>query len=133
MVRHQAPGPDLDPALAAPLGHQGEIGPVVVVAEEGLLATITPLGDVMGDAGGYDAGDTGHWGKIAEREWVSYTVPGINLVGEAPTEPYQKEQATFGRRSPALFRVIKFPGRSPECGTERLDPRASLTNSFFYD
>ena len=68
VVRHQAPGPDLDPALVAPFGHQGEIGPVVVVAEEGLLATITPLGDVMGDAGGYDAGDSGHWRKIAEGE-----------------------------------------------------------------
>jgi len=68
VVRHQAPGPDLDPALVAPFGHQGELCSVVVVAEEGLLPTVTPLGDVMGDAGGYDAGDSGHWGKIAEGE-----------------------------------------------------------------
>ena len=52
---------------------------MVVVAEEGLLPTVTPLGDVMGDAGGYDAGDTGHCGKIAQGEMVSikYTVPEI--------------------------------------------------------
>ncbi len=47
VVRHQAIGPDLDAAALAPLCHQVQIGAVVGVAEEGLLPTVAPLGDLV--------------------------------------------------------------------------------------
>lgn len=47
MVRHEAVGPDFNLLLAAPLGHQIEIGLVVVVAEERLLTPIAALRHVV--------------------------------------------------------------------------------------
>jgi hypothetical protein len=50
MIRHQAIGPDLDPLRTAKRGHQFEVGGIVLLAEERLLATIAALGDVVGNA-----------------------------------------------------------------------------------
>lgn len=47
VIGHEAVGPDLNPAFAAPLGHQLQIGDVVLLAEKRLLPTVPPLRDVM--------------------------------------------------------------------------------------
>ena len=53
VVRHQAVRPDLDAATPAPLGHQVDASLVVLVAEGGLLPTVSSLGNVMQDPGHY--------------------------------------------------------------------------------
>jgi len=56
MVGHQHPGPDLNGGRRGVLGQQVPIEPVVVVAKEGLRATVAALGDVVRDAGEHRAG-----------------------------------------------------------------------------
>jgi hypothetical protein len=58
MVRHQAPGPDLDGT--AMFGEQVAIERIVAVAEEGPRAAVATLGDMIGMTGDDDAGETGH-------------------------------------------------------------------------
>ena len=48
VIGHQAVGPYFDAAFSAPLGHQTDVGGVVLIMEEGLLPTISPLRNVMG-------------------------------------------------------------------------------------
>ncbi|MGV1099326.1 hypothetical protein ACUUL3_07945 [Thiovibrio sp. JS02] len=50
MVGHQVPGPGLHATFAASLGHQVEVFPMVVIAEESLLAAISPPGDMVRQA-----------------------------------------------------------------------------------
>ncbi len=47
MVGHQAVCPHLDPGAPASFGQQVPIGLVVLVVEEGLLAAVAALGDVV--------------------------------------------------------------------------------------
>ena len=60
MVGHQAISPQLDAAPPAPLAHQIEVGAVVVVGEEGLLAPVSPLSDVVWVAGSHDSCNACH-------------------------------------------------------------------------
>ena len=51
VIGHEAIAPDLDALLAAPLGHQFDVGRVVVIAKEGLLSAVAALGYVMRQTG----------------------------------------------------------------------------------
>ena len=73
-VRHQTPGQDIDFVLAAPEGHQLNVGKIIVIAEKGCLATITPLGDMMRLAEGYDTSDSGHEATLAEPERMEISI-----------------------------------------------------------
>ncbi len=66
MIWHQAISPDIHLIFSAPLTHQIELGPVVVVAEKGLLTAVAALGDMMGVSRCYDACDSGHGWKVGE-------------------------------------------------------------------
>ncbi len=48
MVWRQAVGPDLDLVFAPPLGHEVQLGLVVVVAEKSRLPTVPPLRHMLG-------------------------------------------------------------------------------------
>lgn len=58
MVGHEAPAPDALAVALALLGEQCEVGFGVAIANEGLLAAVAGLGDVVGDSGGDDAGES---------------------------------------------------------------------------
>jgi hypothetical protein len=76
MVRHQAPRPYFYLTFLAPFGHEINIGLIVIITEEGLLAAVAALGDVVGDAGGYNSSNACHVARIAEN-WmtsIKYTV-----------------------------------------------------------
>ena len=60
VVGHQAPGPDRDPCGPGVLGEERLVEEVVVRAEEGRLAAIATLGDMVRQAGRNDAGETRH-------------------------------------------------------------------------
>ena len=60
MVRHQAPGPDIDLCRAAILAEQVAVQRIVVVAEERPRAAVATLGDVVRMTGKHDAGEAGH-------------------------------------------------------------------------
>ena len=60
MIGHEAVGPNFNGMKAARFGHQININPVVVIAEEGLLPSIPALGDVVRNIRGYNSGDAGH-------------------------------------------------------------------------
>jgi hypothetical protein len=53
MVGHQAVTPDIDALFPAPLGHEFQISRVISFVEERLLATISPLGDMVRHPGNY--------------------------------------------------------------------------------
>jgi hypothetical protein len=59
VVRHQAPGPNLDPGRAAILGEQVAIKRIVGLAEEGARTAIAALGDMVRMTGDDDTGETG--------------------------------------------------------------------------
>ena len=44
VIRHQAEGPYLDRAIAAPLGHQFDVGRIIFVLKKRLLPTVPALG-----------------------------------------------------------------------------------------
>ena len=78
MVRHQAPGSNGDVLGTAPFCHQFDVGEIILVAKEGLLTAIPPLGDVVWRARGYDSCDSCHGSTLAEpvhRCQFKYTVP----------------------------------------------------------
>ena len=60
MVGHQAVGPDFDAATPAPLGHEADVRPIVVIAEESLLSAIAPLRNMMRIARHDDTCDSWH-------------------------------------------------------------------------
>jgi hypothetical protein len=60
VIGHQAPNPDFNMMLLAPMRHQINVRKVVFVAKKGLLTTIAPLGDVMGISRSCDPGDSSH-------------------------------------------------------------------------
>jgi hypothetical protein len=60
VVGHQAISPHLGAGTPAAFGQQVEIKGVVALFEERLVATVAPLGDVMGQAGNDEAGKAGH-------------------------------------------------------------------------
>lgn len=60
VVRHQAPGPDLDIGRAAVLREQVAIERIVAVAEDGPYPAIAALGDMVGMTGNDDMGEAGH-------------------------------------------------------------------------
>jgi hypothetical protein len=60
VVRHQAPGPDIDPCGAAVLREQVAVQRIVVVAEERPRAAIATLGDMVRVIGDDDTGEAGH-------------------------------------------------------------------------
>ena len=66
MVWHQAVRPDGYTALPAPISQQGEIGQVVLIAEESLHSPVAALGNMVRDAGGYDTRDSGHIRRLIE-------------------------------------------------------------------
>jgi len=50
VIWHQAATPDLDLLLAAPFGHQFQVGSVVPLVEERLLPPVAALRDVVWQA-----------------------------------------------------------------------------------
>src|SRR5688572_22235938 len=60
VVRHQAIGPDRDPRLAAEGADEVAVEGVVGLAEEGLLAAVAALRDVMGHVNRDGAREAGH-------------------------------------------------------------------------
>ena len=58
MIRHQALSPDADLTGMALLGHQIDIGEVIIFLKKGLLATIVPLSAEVRRARGYDPCDS---------------------------------------------------------------------------
>ena len=59
VVRHETVGPDAAPGPARGLAEEVAVELLIGVLEEGLLAAIAALGDVIGNAGQDDAGETG--------------------------------------------------------------------------
>jgi hypothetical protein len=55
VVRHQAVRPDLNLMGAAPLPHQFQVALVILVAKKRLVPTVSPLGDVVRQAGYYNS------------------------------------------------------------------------------
>jgi hypothetical protein len=51
MVGHKAIAPYFYTAVIAPLRHQPDILPVILISEKGLLASVSTLGNVMREAG----------------------------------------------------------------------------------
>ena len=60
MVWHEAVAPYVHGEMCAPFAHESEVGLIVVVGEEGLKASITPLGDMMWQAGSNGSRDSCH-------------------------------------------------------------------------
>lgn len=58
--QHQAVRPHLDTPLVMPLRHQFDVSPVVVLAEERLLPTISPLGDMTRQTSHNQSGGSRH-------------------------------------------------------------------------
>jgi hypothetical protein len=48
VIGHQAIAPNRNPFLAAPIGHQFQIGRIVAIVEERRLSAVPSLRDVMG-------------------------------------------------------------------------------------
>jgi hypothetical protein len=67
MVAHQAPGSDLNVILLGIACQQFQIYLPVFIIEENRGAVVAALGDVMRISGGYDAGDSWHWGDYNDR------------------------------------------------------------------
>ena len=55
VIGHQAISPNLHATSTAPLGHEPDVGPVIILAEKRLLTPVAPLGDVVRVAGGNDS------------------------------------------------------------------------------
>lgn len=70
MIRHQAIRPDSDVEFAAPLGHQGQVGLVIFIPEEGLHPSIPALGDMMRYPWGYEACYSWHGETLHQKEVV---------------------------------------------------------------
>lgn len=60
MVRHQAVRPHLEAPPLTLLLEKAQVRAVVLLLETDWLATVAPLGDVVGQAGDTDAGEAGH-------------------------------------------------------------------------
>ena len=67
MIVHQAPGEATRALRGAGGGEEREIFDAVVVAEEHWQTAIATLGDVVGDVGDDDAGESGHGGSVMGR------------------------------------------------------------------
>ena len=68
MVGRQAVGPDLDASLAHLFGEDVAVAVLVAVFEEDRLAPIAPRGDMMRKAGGHDARQASHGGRLCDGE-----------------------------------------------------------------
>lgn len=68
MVAHQAVRPDSHFEFQGVFQQQVQIGLPVFVIEEHRGAVVTTLGDVVRISGGYDAGNAGHGGILAQGE-----------------------------------------------------------------
>jgi hypothetical protein len=55
VIGHETVSPDLNLLGLAELGHQLQVGCVILVAKERLLPAVTPLRDMMRQTGSYDA------------------------------------------------------------------------------
>jgi hypothetical protein len=78
VIRHQTISPHLYTAARAPMGHQLQVGFIILVAEERLLPTITPLRDMMRKPSSYNPCNPRHARTIIRRPPVSrnrYGVP----------------------------------------------------------
>lgn len=64
MVGHQAPGPDLAPGVPHGGAQHLDIGAVIIIAEKHRLATIAPLGDMMGQTGNDNTRKSSHGGRL---------------------------------------------------------------------
>ena len=60
VVGHETIRPDFHAAPEAPLGHEFEIGFVVLVTPEGFLTAVPALSDVMGKMGNDHSGQASH-------------------------------------------------------------------------
>src|SRR6185295_13682367 len=88
VVRHQAPGPDLDRSRLALGGEQVAIERIIVVAEERPGAAVAALGDEVRVTGNDDTGEAGH-----ERPWqrsrsasIECTVTALSRLAHASFE-----------------------------------------------
>jgi hypothetical protein len=62
VVGHEAIGPDLGSGPGHRFGQQLAIQDIIAILEEGLLAPVTALGDVVGQARQYEARKANHVG-----------------------------------------------------------------------
>jgi hypothetical protein len=60
VIRHQAVRPHLRPTLCAPLPHELDVSPAVIVAEEGLLAAVPSLRELTGQSCCHRPADSDH-------------------------------------------------------------------------
>jgi subtilisin family serine protease len=60
VIGHQAICPDRHPVPGTPLTQNLEVVLIVFFRKEGLLSPVSPLGDVMRQAGGNNSSDSGH-------------------------------------------------------------------------
>jgi hypothetical protein len=60
VVGRQAIGPDLDARFPRPLSQKITIDLLIAVLKEDRLSPVSPLGDVMRQAGDHDASETCH-------------------------------------------------------------------------
>ena len=65
VIGHEAIGPDLDLVSTAPLPHQLQVAAVVLVTEERLLSTVSPLRDVVRETRGDDTCQSGHDARLS--------------------------------------------------------------------
>ena len=65
VIGHEAVGPDLDLASTAPLPHQLQVAAVILVTEERLLSTVSPLRDVVRETRDDDTCQSGHEGRLS--------------------------------------------------------------------
>lgn len=74
VVGHEAPGPDADTGVAHMLRQKGEVGAIIVVAEEDGLPSVTALRDMMRHGRDDDASEAGHLASVTARRRL------VNLV-----------------------------------------------------
>jgi len=84
MVWHQTIRPHLHLPVLTPLSQEGQVGLVVLGAEERLLPAVPPLGDMVGNSGYTTRAIRAMFSAYAalrSRSRVAYGVPGIADVG----------------------------------------------------
>ena len=67
MVGHEAIRENMHLVFLGVVLQPSQIGVAIVIGKEHLLATIAPLGDVMGHAGADGSGETGHAQNLTRR------------------------------------------------------------------
>ena len=94
VVRHQTICPDLDCILKTPLGHQGNIFPVVIFAEKGQLPPVAALSNRVWNSYGYHSSNArAPWPRniLINCVWC-HSVPPIVVSPKLDFERLDKEK-----------------------------------------